>query len=79
MQRMMGFIDRWLQLSEIARLFGLSEDSIKRLAKNHGLPLRRVSPFATPGALETELVAWLKNQPLVGPPVRPKRRLIRKR
>ena len=64
----MGCTNRWLQLTEIAKLFGLGEDSIKRLAKNHGLPLRRVSPFATPGALEAELVEWLKSQPLVGPP-----------
>ena len=73
-------MNQWLQVSEIAKLFGLSVDSIKRLAKNHGLPLRRVSPFATPGALESELVEWLKCQPLVvGPPVRPKRRLVHKR
>lgn len=71
---MMGCTDQWLQLCEIAKLFGLSEDSIKRLAKNHGLPLRRVTPLATPGALETELARWLKSQPLVGPPVRHKRR-----
>jgi predicted DNA-binding transcriptional regulator AlpA len=77
-QRMIGR-NRWLQLPEIARLFGLSEDSIKRLAKNHGLPLRRVSPLATPGALESELEDWLKGQPLVGPPVRSKRRIVRKR
>jgi|GEM_PF-1649625 len=77
-QRMMGR-NRWLQLAEIAKLFGLSEDSIKRLAKNHGLPLRRVSPLATPGALESELEEWLKGQPLVGPPVRSKRRSSRKR
>lgn len=77
-QRMMGR-NRWLQLPEIAKLFGLSEDSIKRLAKNHGLPLRRVSPLATPGALESELEEWLKGQPLVGPPVRSKRRIVRKR
>jgi hypothetical protein len=76
---MMGCTNRWLQLTEIAKLFGLSEDSIKRLAKNHGLPLRRVSPFATPGALEAELVEWLKSQPLVGPPVRPRRRQVRAR
>jgi hypothetical protein len=63
-------MDQWLQLPEIARMFGLSEESIKRLAKTHGLPLRRVTPFATPGTLESELVKWLKNQPLVGPPVR---------
>jgi hypothetical protein len=66
--------DRWLQLRMIARLFGLSEDSIKRLAKNHGLPLRRVTPLATPGVLETELIAWLKRQPRIGPPVRRRKR-----
>jgi len=58
-------MNRWLQLPEIPRLFGLSEDSIKRLAKNHGLALRRVSPFAMPGTLESELVEWLKAQPPV--------------
>ena len=76
---MTGCTDRWLQVSEIAKLFGLSEDSMKRLAKNHGLPLRRVTPLATPGALETELVKWLKLQPRVGLPVRAKRRSPRKR
>ena len=76
---MMGSTDRWLQLEEIAKLFGLSEDSIKRLAKNHGLPLRRVTPLATPGVLETELIEWLKSQPLVGPPVRHKRQRPRRR
>jgi predicted DNA-binding transcriptional regulator AlpA len=64
--------DRWLQLSEIAKMFGLSDESIKRLAKTHGLPLRRVTPFATPGALESELVKWLKAQPQIGAPVRSK-------
>ncbi len=67
---MMERIDRWLQLHEIAKMFGLSEESIKRLAKTHGLPLRRVTPFATPGSLESELVDWLKAQPQVGSPVR---------
>jgi len=75
--RMMGCTDRWLQLPEIAKLFGLSEDSIRRLAKTHRLPLRRVTPLATPGALETELIEWIKNQPLTGPPVRHKRQLAR--
>lgn len=78
-QHMTGYVDRWLQLPEIAKMFGLSEDSIKRLAKNHRLPLRRVTPFAMPGALETELVTWLKRQPRVGPPVRAKRRTQTKR
>jgi len=76
---MTGCIDRWVQLPEIAKLFGLSEDSIRRLAKNQRLPLRRITPFATPGALETELVAWLKSLPPVGGPVRPKRRAKRGR
>lgn len=31
--RMMGCTDQWLQLTEIAKLFGLSEDSIKRRGK----------------------------------------------
>ena len=57
----------------------VSEDSIKRLAKNQRLPLRRITPFATPGVLESELFAWLKSQPRVGPPVRSKRRAVRKR
>ena len=70
---MMGKVDQWLQLPEIAKMFGLSEESIKRLAKTHGLPLRRVTPFATPGSLESELVNWLKAQPQVGAPVRSKR------
>jgi len=63
-------VDRWLQLAELARLFGLSEESIKRLAKNHGFPLRRLTPYATPGVLESELVPWLKAQPLRGQPIR---------
>lgn len=71
---MIGCIDRWLQLPEIAKLFGLGQDSIERLAKNHTLAPRRVTPFATPGVLECELIAWLKRQPRIGPPVRHKRR-----
>jgi len=53
---MFGCMDQWLQLQEVAKLFGLSKDSIKRLAKNYALPLRRVTPLATPGVLETELI-----------------------
>jgi len=70
---MTGTIDRWIQLGELAKSFGLSEDSIKRLAKNNGFPLRRLTPYATPGVLESELVRWLKAQPLVGKPVRTSR------
>jgi hypothetical protein len=70
---MFGCTDRWLQLPGIAKLFGLSEDSIKRLAKNHALPLRRVTPLAIPGVLETELIEWVKT--LIGPPIRNKRPL----
>ena len=62
--------DRWLTLAEIAKMLGLSEESIKRLAKKRRLPLRRVTPYATPGTLESELIAWLRTQPMVGGPVR---------
>ena len=70
--------DRWMQAAELARLFGLSQDSKKRLAKKHGLPLRRATPFAKPGALESELIERLKALTLLGPLVRPKRRPISK-
>ena len=76
---MTGIIDQWLQLGELAKLFGLSEESIKRVAKNHGFPLRRLTPYATPGVLESELVHWLKAQPLVGKPIRVKRPPMRKK
>ena len=68
-----GVIDRWLTLAELAELFGLSEESIKRFAKKHGFPLRRLTPYATPGVLESELFSWLKAQPLVGRAVRASR------
>jgi hypothetical protein len=71
---MIGCIDRWLQLPEIAKLLGLIQDSIKRLAKNHTLAPRRVTPFATPGVLESELIASIKREPRIGPPARQKRR-----
>ena len=45
-----GVIDQWLTLGELAKLFGLSEESIKRLSKNHGFPLRRLTPYATQGS-----------------------------
>jgi predicted DNA-binding transcriptional regulator AlpA len=64
--------DRWIQLPELAKLFGLSEESMKRVAKNHGFPLRRLTPYATPGVLESELFRWLKAQPMVGRPIRAK-------
>jgi hypothetical protein len=70
---MTGTVDRWLSVTELAKLFGLSEESVKRLAKKHDFPLRRITPYATPGALESELVQWLKAQPRVGQPVRDKR------
>jgi hypothetical protein len=59
------------------RVFGLSE-SIKRLAKKNVFPLRRLTPYATPGVLESEFVRWLKAQPLVGKPIRVKRPPMRK-
>jgi hypothetical protein len=68
-----GVIDQWMPLAELAKLFGLSEESIKRLAKKNGFPLRRLTPYATPGVIESEFFRWLKTQPLVGRAVRAKR------
>jgi predicted DNA-binding transcriptional regulator AlpA len=68
-----GIIDQWLTIGELAKLFGLSEESIKRLAKKNGFPLRRLTPYATPGVLESELFRWLKAQPPVGRAVRASR------
>jgi predicted DNA-binding transcriptional regulator AlpA len=62
--------DRWIQLGELAELFGLSEESIKRFAKKNGFPLRRLTPYAKPGVIESEFLRWLKAQPLVGRAVR---------
>ena len=53
---MTGSIDQWLQLAELSELFGLSEESIKRLSKSHGFPLRRLTPYATPGVIQSELL-----------------------
>jgi predicted DNA-binding transcriptional regulator AlpA len=66
----MRTIDGWLQLAELSKMFGLSEESIKRLVKNHGFPLRRITPYAKPGVLESELVRWMKAQPRTGTAVR---------
>ncbi len=67
---MSGILDRWLQITELVKLFGLSEESLKRVANKQRFPLRRLTPRATPGVLESELVSWLKAQPLMGRPVR---------
>jgi hypothetical protein len=37
---MIGMLDQWLPLAELARMFGLSEEAIKRLAKTFGFLLR---------------------------------------
>lgn len=62
--------DRWLSLHEVAAFLGLSEESVLRL-RRRGLPLRKVSPRASPGALESELLSWIKKQPKGGLPVQP--------
>jgi hypothetical protein len=58
---MLGGIDQWLQLAELAELFGLSEESIKRLAKSHGFPLRRLTPYATPGSHQIRVAALVES------------------
>lgn len=57
--------DRWLSLTDIARFLGLSERSVLEL-EQQGLPLRRVTPKANPGILESELLAWIKRRPRKG-------------
>jgi hypothetical protein len=69
---------RWIKLDEIAAMFGLSEESVLRISKTHGLPLKRVTPFATPGCLESELIDWIKRQPPTGRAVRAVRKSKRK-
>jgi hypothetical protein len=67
-------MQRWIKLDEIAAMFDLSEDSILRIAKTHGLPLKRITPFATPGCLQTHLFKWIEQQPRAGRAVRGDRR-----
>jgi hypothetical protein len=51
-----GIIDQWLTLGELAKLFGLSEESIKRLAKKNGFPLPRLTPYATPALAHSSMI-----------------------
>jgi hypothetical protein len=51
-----GVIDQWMPLAELAELFGLSEESIKRFAKSHGFPLRRLTPYATPALAHSSMI-----------------------
>jgi hypothetical protein len=67
-------MQRWIKLDEIAAMFGLSEESILRISKTRGLPLKRITPFATPGCLQTHLFKWLEQQPRAGKAVRVERR-----
>ena len=69
---MTGTLDKWIRISELSDLFGVSEESIRRLAKSQGFPLRRLTPYAIPGVLESELLSWLNAQPRIGRPIRAK-------
>lgn len=60
-------MDRWIPLTDdrphadsLSSLLGLSARAIKSLAKERGLPLRRVSPNATPGIIQSELIEWIR-------------------
>lgn len=70
---MTGTIDRWIQLAELAELFGLSEESIKRLAKQNGFPLRRLTAYAIPGSPRVRVPALVESSAPVGRAVRTKR------
>ncbi len=58
--------DRWVTIEELGQMLGLSKLALQQLAKGRGLPLRRVTPYATPGVLESELIPWIKKQPRLG-------------
>lgn len=70
MESSAGLRDRWLSLAQLAEFLGLTERSVLRLGRQ-GLPLRRVTPRATPGVLESELLAWIRKRPKLGLPVQP--------
>lgn len=60
-------MDRWIPLTDdrphadcLSRLLGLSPRALKSLAKERGLPLRRASPNATPGIIQSELIDWIR-------------------
>lgn len=63
-------MDKWVSIRELSTMFGVSQESIGRLAKSRDFPLRRLTPYATPGVLQSELFSWLKAQPRVGQPIR---------
>lgn len=58
--------DRWITLTELAEMFRLTERSLRYTIAPRGLPLRRITPYSKPGLLESEFVAWIKTQPLLG-------------
>lgn len=62
-------MDRWIPLTAdsvhtecLSTLLGLSPRTIKAIAKERGLPLRRVSQNATPGVIQSEFLEWMKSQ-----------------
>lgn len=62
-------MDRWIPLTDdrphadcLSRLLGLSPDTIMQIAKLRGLPLRRISRQSTPGVIQSEFLAWVKEQ-----------------
>jgi hypothetical protein len=72
-------VGQWLSLPQVAELFGVSQESLKRIAISRGFPLRRATPHAMPGVLESELFSWLKTQPATGMAVRSQKRKPKKK
>jgi hypothetical protein len=67
-------MDHWLQLKDVAKMFGLSQESIKRLANSHDHPFDGLPLLQLPAQLNRKSLSGLKAQPRVGPPVRNNRR-----
>lgn len=62
-------MDRWIPLTDdrphaesLSSLLGLSADTIRQIAKARGLPLRRISRQSTPGVIQSEFIAWVREQ-----------------
>ena len=65
--------DRWITLTELAAMFHLTERSLRyTIAPQRGMPLRRLTPYSKPGILESEFIAWVKTQPMLGDCLEPK-------
>ena len=52
----------FITLSELAQRTGISEHTLRQLARKRGLPLYRLSDQLPPYGFWSEIEAWLKKQ-----------------